>query len=283
MGESKVTEKFYGLKYDIVFKKLFVEHNDLLKEFISDMLDIPFEEIGEVVVENPDLIPDEVDGKYSRLDIRANISKQIINIEMQVAGTESYDKRAMYYWSGIYHGQLKKGQSYSELKKTVSMNILAYNQFAECEDYHSKYVLYDVAHKSELPDILELHFFEIQKAMEEQSRDKKHLWLKLINAESTEDLDNLAGNSSEKFVQKGVKAVGAMNANTDFKTIVRMREEAMLEKISQLKEAEKKGKNEGRIEGLTEGMEKAAAFMRNQGLPEEIIQKYLASSDTNNG
>ena len=61
MEESKVTEKFYGLKYDIVFKKLFVEHNDLLKEFISDMLDIPFEEIGEVVVENPDLIPDEVD------------------------------------------------------------------------------------------------------------------------------------------------------------------------------------------------------------------------------
>ena len=190
------------------------------------------------------------------------------------------------------------------------MNILAYNQFAERDDYHSKYVLYDVVHNSELPDILELHFFEIQKAMKEQNKDKKHLWLKLINAESTEDLDSLAGGSSEKFVREGVKAVSAMNANTDFKTIVRMREEAMLEKISQLKEAEKKGLaqgmekgiaqgiaqgiekgmaqgiEQGMKQGMAQGIEKSraetVAFMRNQGLPEEIIQKYLASSDTNN-
>ena len=48
--------QYYGMKYDIVFKKAFVDNNDLLKCFISDMLSIPFEDIGEVVVSNPELV-----------------------------------------------------------------------------------------------------------------------------------------------------------------------------------------------------------------------------------
>ena len=264
--EENQQEKFYGLKYDIVFKKMFVENNDLLKQFISDMLDIPFEEIGEVTVENPDLLPDEVDGKYSRLDIRANIRNKIINIEIQVANTKGFDKRAMYYWAGIYHEQLKAGKSYDTLKKTISMNVLAYSQFENRNDYHSKYVLYDIEHEHELPEILELHFFELPKAVKEQQEDRKHLWLKLINAESKDDLNNLAKDRNEDFLQKGVQAVNNMNANTDFKTIVRMREEAMHEKAYWEEGIRQEGIEQGRAEGEVKGILNALIGLVKDGL-----------------
>lgn len=271
------------MKYDIVFKKFFVENNDLLKQFISDMLDIPLEKIGEVTVENPDLIPDKVDGKYSRLDIRANISNSIINIEMQVASTKEFGKRAMYYWSGIYHAQLKAGKSYSTLKKTISMNILAYRQFEQREDYHSKYVLYDKEHEHELEDILELHFFEIPKAEKEYQEDKKHLWLKLINADSKEDLDNASKDRTEDFLKKGVQAVNDMNANTDFRTIVRMREEAMHEKASMLEEAEQKGMEigmkKGMAQGIAEEQKKAIALLLEFGHSKEEILLHYPDAD----
>ena len=291
--EQPTEEKFYGLKYDIAFKKLFVENNHLLKQFISDMLDIPLEKIGKVTVENPDLIPDKVDGKYSRLDIKAHIDKQIINIEMQIAGSKYFAKRAMYYWSGIYHGQLKSGESYSILKKTISMNILAYTQFPEHQDYHSKYVLFDRKHEEELDEILELHFFEILKAVKEKESDKKHLWMKLINADNQEDLDSLLKESGEQFVKDGTKAVKDMNADTNFRTIVRMREEAMHERDSMLYEAREEGKAEGLEQGLTQGREEGLAegieqgiakeqqntieFMRSNGVSEEVIQGYILS------
>jgi len=276
--EQPAEEKFYGLKYDIAFKKLFVENNHLLKQFISDMLDIPFEKIGKVTVENPDLIPDKVDGKYSRLDIKAHIDKQIINIEMQVAGSKYFAKRAMYYWSGIYHGQLKSGESYSILKKTISMNILAYTQFPEHQNYHSKYVFFDRKHEKELDEILELHFFELLKAVKEKESDKKHLWMKLINAENEEDLDSLLEESGEQFVKDGTKAVKDMNADTNFRTIVRMREEAMHERDSMLYEA----REEGKAEGIAKEQQNTIEFMRSNGISEEVIQGYILSIKNSN-
>lgn len=270
------SEKFYGLKYDIAFKKAFVENNDLLKGFISDMLDIPLNELGEVTVENPDLVPDEVDGKYSRLDIKAAISNQIVNIEMQVANTQGFEKRVMYYWAGIYHEQLKAGQPYSSLKKTISMNVLSYTKFTDYSDYHSKYVLYDRKHSQEMEDILEVHFFEISKAVKEKQSDKKHLWLKLINADSKEALDELLEHSEEGFIKKGVQVVSNMNADTNFKTIIRMREEAMHERDSLMYESEQKGI----AKGMAEERQRMADFMRLQGVSEEIIQKYLSMNDS---
>ncbi|MDE6707868.1 MAG: Rpn family recombination-promoting nuclease/putative transposase [Oscillospiraceae bacterium] len=266
-NQLETTEKFYGLKYDIAFKKMFVENNDLLKKFISDMLDIPFEEIGKVTVENPDLLPDKVDGKYSRMDIKAQINKQIINIEIQVASQKGYAKRAMYYWSAIYHEQLKAGSSYDSLKKTISMNVLGYNQFPERQDYHSKYVLFDKKHDHELTEILELHFFEILKGVKEKEADKKHLWLKLINAESYEELDSLLENNQEEFVKKGVEVVNNMNADSNFRMIVRMREEAMHERDSLMQEAEERGADK-KIAQLI-------AHWKSKGMSDEEIEALL--------
>ena len=44
-------------KNDVVFKSLFVKHTDILKNFISDVLDIPLEEITKLKILNPCGLP----------------------------------------------------------------------------------------------------------------------------------------------------------------------------------------------------------------------------------
>ena len=46
---------------------------------------------------------------------------------------------------------------------------------------------------------------------------------------------------NEEFVQKGVEVVNGMNADTNFRTIVRMREEALHERDSLMQGARQQG------------------------------------------
>lgn len=71
-------------KLDVIFKKLFTEHKDLLHDFISEMLDIPPEKMQDIVVTNPELPPETITGKFSRLDLKLQTDEQLINVEIQV-------------------------------------------------------------------------------------------------------------------------------------------------------------------------------------------------------
>ncbi len=54
-------------KLDIIFKKIFTDNRDMLHEFVADMLEIPSESIKEIVITNPELVPETIDDKFSRL------------------------------------------------------------------------------------------------------------------------------------------------------------------------------------------------------------------------
>ncbi len=71
-------------KLDIVFKKLFSEHLDLLQHFVAAMMSIPPESITHLELCNTELTPDDIDSKFSRLDLRLRMNDTQIDIEIQV-------------------------------------------------------------------------------------------------------------------------------------------------------------------------------------------------------
>ena len=238
--------KFYGMKYDIVFKKAFVDNNDLLKRFISDMLSIPFDDIGEVVVANPELIPDEKDGKVSRMDIKANINGAIVNIEIQLSYQSYYDKRTVFYWAAIYHGQLERGIDYDKLKKTISLSVMA-NTVYDHDDYHSVFYLYDIKHEIKMEDVLELHYFELPKIMAspETAEEKlQNMWLETISANSEEEMKAVCQKYNNNYVNRCAEVVTAMNADAVFRERIRAHEDAVRERDSMLNAARQEGKAE---------------------------------------
>lgn len=65
-------------KLDIIFKKIFTENQDLLQAFLADILDIPSENIQDIIIVKQELTPETTDGKFSRLDLNLKVADKLI-------------------------------------------------------------------------------------------------------------------------------------------------------------------------------------------------------------
>ncbi len=265
-------------KLDIIFKKLFTSDDDVLKAFVSDILDIPKENIKQIKVKNPNIMPSVVDGKQAQLDLKMSVDDKIVNVEIQLCDKGNFRDRSLYYWSKIYTDELKRGEDYSQLKKTISINILNFDLF-DCDECYSKFALLEETRHELLTDKCSILFFELRKVNDKiDKNNRKKLWLQLINAETEEDLDML-DKTGVPEISKAVVILHEMSADEEMREMARLREKAILDERSALNFARREGRAEGRAEGKAEGRAEERktiiARMREDGLTEEQIRKYI--------
>ena len=117
-GELPMGRDVVSAKLDIIFKKFFTENVDMLYSFVASMLDIPQESISENKITNPELPPESLEGKFSRLDLNLKVDNRLVNVEIQVKNEPDYRDRTLFYWAKLYSSELKSGEDYSELKQT---------------------------------------------------------------------------------------------------------------------------------------------------------------------
>lgn len=87
----------YTFKTDTLFKMLFVQYPELLKELVADLLCIPLESIQEFIIRNPEMPPENLGDKFCRLDINMTVNGQQVDLEIQVSNEGDYPERVMYY------------------------------------------------------------------------------------------------------------------------------------------------------------------------------------------
>ena len=163
-------------RVDFAFKIVFgsEENKDILLPFINAVL-APTTQLTELELLNPYNNITHSTDKLSILDIKAkDKTGKLYHIEMQMNDRIAYDQRALYYWSKIYSQQLSSGQDYSNLRKTISINVLNFNHFDE-PDYHNIYHLLNTKTHSRYSEDLELHFIELKKF----NKDLSHLYTAL--------------------------------------------------------------------------------------------------------
>ncbi len=149
-------------KLDVIFKKFFIENEDMLHSFVASLLNIPDESISEINITNPEIPPESISGKFSRLDLNMKVKDRLVNVEIQVKNEPDYRDRVLFYWAKLYTSELKSGENYGILKQTISINIINFNMF-DNEDYHSE-VNAVVKETGEIfSDKLNIHFFELKK------------------------------------------------------------------------------------------------------------------------
>ena len=281
--QSDRETKIVKLKLDIVFKKLFADENNkhVLRRFISDILDIPYDDITKIEVENSEVPPDMIGDKLCRLDLRLKVNEELVNIEIQIKNERYYNDRALFYWSKLYTGDLKSGQSYGKLRKSVCINIVNFNLF-DWDNYHSEFTMLEKTHHKPLTDKCAMHFFELKKINRKSlSTDRKELWMQLINAESKEELDMLK-QSNVAEIQDSIVIIKKMSNDELLREATRLREKALHDMATELEDAEARGKAEGRAEGRAEGIAEGEAMgiakiiarMRAIGVDESTIQAY---------
>ena len=181
----------YTFKTDTLFKMLFVQHPELLKILVSELLGVPFESIETFVILNPEMPPENLGDKFCRLDINMTVNGQRVDLEVQINNEGDYPERVMLYWARDFSSSLAAGQSYSMLPRTIIISIVDFPLFS-CTEYHSFFQLLEVTRHTLLSDKMGLHFFELPKLPSNISKDNMLLlWLSLFKANTAEELEKI--------------------------------------------------------------------------------------------
>lgn len=267
-------------KLDVIFKRMFADekNSDLLHTFISDILDIPYDSITSIQIQNPELVPDSIDEKFSRLDLKAKINDMLINVEIQLSNDGFYNDRCLYNWARLFTSELKKGEAYGLLNRSVAINITNFNMF-DCGSFHSSFSIWEDNRHECLSDKCAIHFFELKKIKKKPNvNDRKELWMQLINAESEEELEML-NNTNVPAIKKAVKVIYDMSSDAKIREEARMREKALHDRATALYTATEKGRQQGIQQGIQqgrqEGIQEIIAKMRKNGLSDEQIEAII--------
>ena len=126
----------YGdLKNDVIFKKVFGEHPDVLAGLLNDLLDrIGTEAITELEYLPPDQAPLVSGLKLSILDVRCRTgSGETFIVEMQVLPVTGFLNRVVYNACKAYVGTLIAGRQYRELTDVVAVSICDFLLWADAD------------------------------------------------------------------------------------------------------------------------------------------------------
>jgi len=194
-----------SLKADDAFKELFA-HEAVRKQFLSDVLGIPREQIRSVRVANPFLRRLFWKQKQGIMDVLLILNDDTrIGIEMQVHTQKHWNKRNLYYLGRMYTDDLMVGENYRKLHRCVSISLLDFALLPDTESCHNIYRLRNEAGE-ELTDLWEVHIIELGKKLTGSRVDD---WIRLFNATSQEEVDQIAQeNGRMREVAEVVRQMG---------------------------------------------------------------------------
>lgn len=252
---------------------LMTDNDNVLRSFLSAVLDIDRNTIGNIMIENPENLPDVSDGKQSQMDLKVKVGDRVVNIEIQLCNKGNYPERSLYYWAKMFANELKKGQYYSELKKTICINIVDFNLFTNSTEPYSVFTLLETKRHEQLTDKCALLFFELEKVDNEVDKnDLKKLWMQLIKAETKEEWD-MPENTGNADIKEAITILHKMTADEKVREAARLREKAMLDEGSMKDFARKEGIGIGM--GRDEREAEIVANLRSASFSEEQIRQIL--------
>ncbi len=260
-------------KLDVVFQALFGEvgSEEITSKFLEAILNQKIYTID--LSKNVVLRRDYPKDKLGVLDIIAKINDgEYCNIEMQVAGQEEIIERLLYYWGRVYTKQLKSGQSYDVLKKTIVILIANFNvKGLERLEYHSSWkIIEEKYRKTILTNKLEFHIIELPKIIEVSNENDNLLdWLLFLNDPKCERV--MKKMEQNKELKQANEKLETLSQDEKMQRLAELREKAIFE----LNTAVSSGFKQGMKRGIEEGIEKGLKEGIKKGIKKGIEQGSL--------
>jgi predicted transposase/invertase (TIGR01784 family) len=194
MLKDKDSLKIFPPTWDFAFKNIFGDDEQVLLDFVNSVFEDKKErKVKKVIFQNSELVKDSASDKASRLDVKALLDDETyVNIEIQIANKDGFEKRALYYWSKLYEDQIGEGDDYLLLKKSICINILCFNLIKN-DRFHNMYVVKNREDNEPFLSDFEVHFLELpkwaDKSYDEMTKlEKWALFLKAPDVKVLEDL-----------------------------------------------------------------------------------------------
>ena len=263
MEQQKQNKKIkrYPPKMDIIFQAIFGEvgSENITKDFLEKILKRKIEKIS--LDKNPILRRELKDDKLGVLDIITELDgKEKCNIEMQLIDKNNIIERMLYYWSKMYTRQIKAGDDYNKLEKTIVILIADFNiKGLEEVEYHSTWKIIETnsVKKLILTDKFELDIIELSKIKgRENEKDQLLDWLVFLeNPESERVARKMEEN---KNLKEAVEKLDRISEDEKMQRIIELREKAIRDEHAIYAK--------GVDDGIEKGIMKIAKSMLKKGM-----------------
>jgi len=276
MSKNKTDKaiRYLDPKIDLIFRRIFGEHPDLLIDFLNAVMPLPPNRLIVGIEYLPsELMPASPEKKYSIVDVRCidNYKRQFI-IEMQVFWNSDFYKRIVFNAGKAYVKQLDKGDNYHLLQPVYTLALVNEN-FSKSENFYHHYQIINRLDTKEVIPGLEFVLIELtDKFKPETVTDRKLmvLWLRFLK-ETNEKLSVLPKEMQEnEYINKAAELC-KQAAYTPEELLAY---EASKEYI-RIENAVREGT---RRDALAEGLEKGEAIGLEKG-EANIYKKTIANAD----
>ena len=276
--------RYLDPKSDLVFKKIFGYHPELLKSFLNAILPLPEDCVIESLVYLPtESAPEIAAFKYSIVDVRCldNHGRYFI-VEMQVEWMKDFMQRMVYNAAATYVHQLKRGDAYKELSPVYGVAIIN-DTFDNSPDWFHHFKMTNAGNGSRTLEDIQLVLIELPKLKPTTLIEKKLaiLWLRFLK-----EIDDRTEKIDEVFLQvepiKEALQLAQESAYTSEELIIYNKSWDVVSTgktlmLGKFAEGEAKGKAEGLAEGLQKGEAALLARLLKRRFAENVTQSHLVS------
>ena len=280
---SNTTKKILTPKNDVVFSALFSAKNkNLVKSFISSILNQDISEID--MDKSTHLIKNFIHNKLGILDLRVKLDNKIYcNVEVQLNDEGNMPERMLYYWSRLFGNQLKSGNPYDKLQKTISVGIFDFelDNLKNLPGYCSKWkIIDDEGRKIILTDLFELYIICLPRlrkySKEKILKDKLAQWMLFIDDPKSAEVKEIMKSNSD--IKQAVQTLEEISDDEEMRRLAELREKAKLDEISWAYNAEQRGIKKGEARGRQEGLRRrsgAKPVVKKLGIQKGAKQKQI--------
>ena len=272
MSENKKI-KTLSPKIDIIFQALFGEvgNERITKSFLESILKEKIEKID--LSKNTILRKENKNDKLGILDICAELNgKEKCNIEMQIANKSNIIERILYYWSKLYSKQIKNGEEYILLERTITILITDFRIESLKElEYHSSWkIIEEKWRKKILTNKLEIHIIELPKIVEKEDKKDELLdWLHFLENPESERVEEKMKENEE--LKEAKEKLNGISEDERMQKLAELRLKAIMDE----KATYRKGLEDGNKEGQEEGRKKEKIEIARNMLKEDCNIEFI--------
>lgn len=276
-NQEKEIKKFLDPKADVVFKKIFGQHPDLIKSFLNNILPLPeghmIQSLEYLPAEQTPRLPGL---KNTIVDVKCKDENgNIFIVEMQMSWSKSFLSRFLYGASQAYVLQLKKGQkeTYGNLCPVYGLALVNETFEPKIEDWIHHYRLTHKKNHDKTLKGIELIFLELPKFNPKTIEDKKIgvLWLRFLReADKLQEIPEEFKDSPEiikamELAQESAYTEAELVAYDEYI-------DAYMVQNTRVEDAKEEGREEERQKNLEEKKD-MVKIMLSEGASLEFIQK----------
>ena len=163
----------------------------------------------------------------------------------------------------MFREQLREGEAYGRLKKSIQVSILDFILFPDDARYYRTMHFRDDETGKLYNDKMELQILELKKLPGEiQAGEDIANWMRFFNGKNRKEFEDMA--RVDEYLDEAYEALKRLSADDEKRLEYEARAKVLRDHINMLEGIKEEGLEEGRKEGLEEGRKEG----RKEGLEE---------------